>query len=74
MNPTHLSTLSGKRGTPIYFYYAGNEAFGDPENILRYILPAALVFLTFVAIPPLLLLDYLQGLQANHLGPSLRDI
>ena len=58
VTPTHLTTLSGKRGTPMYFYYAGNEAFSDPGNILHYILPATLVFVTFVAIPPLLLLDY----------------
>ena len=58
LTPTHLTTISGKRGTTMYFYYAGHEALSNPENILHYILPATIVTMTFVVIPPLLLLDY----------------
>ena len=58
VTPTRLATISGKYGTIVYFYYAGHEAFSNTENIFHYILPATLVFMTFVVIPPLLLLDY----------------
>ena len=58
MAPAFLMTLSGKQAPQWYFYYAGHEAFSNTENIFRYILPATLVFMTFVVIPPLLLLDY----------------
>ena len=58
LTPTRLANISGNHGTIVYFYYAGHEAFSNTENIFRYILPATLVFMTFVVIPPLLLLDY----------------
>ena len=58
LTPTRLTTISGKHGTTMYFYYAGHEEFSNPENILHYILPATIVTMTFVVIPPLLLLDY----------------
>ena len=39
-------------------YYAGQYSTNNRDYILRYYIPAILVFSTFVAIPPLLLLDY----------------
>ena len=58
ITPVHLSTLSGKTLSPAYFSFAGQKRYSAPENILRYVLPASVVFATFVAIPPLMLLDY----------------
>ena len=57
----HLLTDSGE---PANFsdgkrvYYAGFYSFYDPEYRIRYLLPACIVFIIFVAIPPILLLDF----------------
>ena len=58
MAPAFIHTLGGEKAPQVYFYFAAQYRFDTPENILRYILPATLVFVTFVAVPPLLLLDY----------------
>ena len=39
-------------------YYAGHYSVDDTKYVLFYRIPSILIFLTFVAIPPLLLLDY----------------
>ena len=39
-------------------YFAGHLSVHDKHYLLYYMLPACIVFATFVAIPPLLLLDY----------------
>ena len=39
-------------------FYAGQYSSDDKDYIVRYYLPSVFVFSTFVAIPPLLLLDY----------------
>jgi hypothetical protein len=39
-------------------YYAGHYSVDDMKYVLFYQIPSILIFLTFVAIPPLLLLDY----------------
>lgn len=39
-------------------WFAGQYASDDTEYVLKYALPAYIVFATFVAIPPILLLDY----------------
>ena len=45
-------------------YYAGQFAITDTEYVLKYMLPAIIIFATFVLIPPLLLLDYpLRGFE-----------
>ena len=56
--PAKLHTLSGKQTTSAYLYYASQLTYSDPTNIFKYILPAIFVLATFVAIPPLFLLDY----------------
>ena len=49
---------NGTKIGPDRVYFAGNYTSTDPEYILRYCLPASIFFATFVAIPPLLLLEY----------------
>ena len=39
-------------------YFAGHLSVHNKNYLLYYVLPASIVFATFVAIPPLLLLDY----------------
>jgi hypothetical protein len=39
-------------------YFAGHLSVHDKSYLLYYVLPASIIFATFVAIPPLLLLDY----------------
>ena len=43
---------------PPRVYYDGQYSTHDPEYCLHYLLPAVIIFSTFVIIPPLLLLDY----------------
>ena len=38
--------------------YAGHYAFNDHYYVLRYLLPSVFIFMVFVAVPPLLLLEY----------------
>ena len=49
---------NGNKIGPDRVYFAGNYRTTDQEYILKYSLPAGIVFATFVAIPPLLLLEY----------------
>ena len=64
LTSTYLCTVVGfyeaKGNTTAerYSFYAGQFSANDLEFILHYYLPAIFVFLTFVAIPPLVLLDY----------------
>ena len=54
-------TLRDARGYqvgPVHAYYAGQHSFTDPDYIFGYLLPAIIIFIVFVAIPPLVLLDY----------------
>lgn len=53
-----LVDVNGHYLTPQRVYYNGHYAANSTEYVLRYYLPACIVFATFVAIPPLLLLDY----------------
>ena len=39
-------------------YFAGSYSFYDPQYRTLYLIPASIVFATFVAIPPILLLDF----------------
>ena len=57
----NLHPLIDKNGNHIgqrRSYYAGQFTASDPKYIFRYFLPACIIFATFVAIPPLLLLEY----------------
>ena len=57
----NLQPLLDKNGNPVgpqRAYYAGQFSADEPKYTLRYYLPACIVFATFVAIPPLLLLEY----------------
>ena len=58
MTPAFLHTPSGDQAPQVYFYFAAQYRLNSPENILHYTIPAAVVFMTFVVIPPILLLDY----------------
>ena len=49
---------SGNKKGHSHAYHAGQFSVNDRTYILFYYLPAILIFLTFVAIPPLVLLDY----------------
>ena len=49
---------SGRPSPPRHAYFAGQYSVDDSRYVLIYYMPAIIVFLTFVAIPPLLLLDY----------------
>ena len=61
VNTQHLLTDSGE---PANFsdgkrvYYAGFYSFYNLEYRIHYLFPACIVFITFVAIPPILLLDF----------------
>ena len=48
----------GSAISPRRVYYAGQYSTDDSEYCLHYLLPAVIIFSTFVIIPPLLLLDY----------------
>ena len=57
------TTFIGSTGHPIsghskIAYFAGHYSVTDPAYVYFYYLPAIVIFLTFVAIPPLILLDY----------------
>ena len=58
VNLQPLLDKNGNQVGPQRAYYAGQFAENDPKYTLRYYLPACIVFATFVAIPPLLLLEY----------------
>ena len=49
---------NGKETTPKRPFFAGHMTVKNHDYILYYVVPAVVVFATFVAIPPLLLLDY----------------
>ena len=49
---------NGSKIAPDRVYFAGNYTSTDREYILKYRLPAGIILATFVAIPPLLLLEY----------------
>lgn len=53
-----LHNASGHQEGPFRAFFAAHYAYNSTEYILYYMLPAIIVFLTFVAIPPLVLLDY----------------
>ena len=53
-----LTNSSGQKVFPARAYYAGHLPITNKDYILHYKIPACLVLATFVAIPPLLLLDY----------------
>ena len=53
-----LVDVHGRYLRPHRVYYNGHYAADSQEYVLKYYLPACIVFATFVAIPPLLLLDY----------------
>lgn len=44
--------------TGLRVYFGGSYSYYDPEYQNRFLIPACLVFGTFVAIPPILLLDF----------------
>lgn len=48
----------GNEVHPKRAYFAGHLSVNDKNYLFYYVLPAIIVFATFVAIPPLLLLDY----------------
>ena len=53
-----LIDSQGRKILPKRAYFAGHMSVNDRNYVLYYVLPASIVFVTFVAIPPLLLLDY----------------
>ena len=54
----NLFDASGKDIGNYRAYYAGQFSIKETTYIVKYYIPSILVFMTFVAIPPLLLLDY----------------
>ena len=55
---TRLYDANGDAVGSRHVYYAGQYSATDSMYVLFYQMPSILIFLTFVAIPPLLLLDY----------------
>ncbi len=53
-----LLDSQGREIHPKRAYFAGHLSVHDKSYLLYYVLPASIIFATFVAIPPLLLLDY----------------
>ena len=53
-----LTDISGEKVFPERAYYAGHLSITNSKYILHYKIPACFALATFVAIPPLLLLDY----------------
>lgn len=58
LSQQELTDSSGKKVFPERAYYAGHLPITNSKYILHYKIPACFVLATFVAIPPLLLLDY----------------
>ena len=61
---SYIFAMAGPRNAsghiiyPLHVSFAGQYAYNDREYLVRYLLPASVIFLTFVSIPPLMLLDH----------------